>query len=109
MQKILRRRTFPQEFRVGGHAKFRASFSAVDPKNALQLLARLCRHRALFHHQLGGGRFSGDQPRHVVNRRQVSVAGFQWRRTHTDENDFACPDGFTSIAGEGEPLGLAIR
>src|ERR1700674_1076660 len=88
MQKILNGGAFPEEFRVGGHTEFSAAVPAVVSELSLQLLARLRRHSALLHHQLWRARFGGDQPRHVVNRRQVGVASLQWRRAHTNENGF---------------------
>src|SRR5258707_7371222 len=86
MQEILNGCAFPQEFRVGGHAELRTAVPAVVSELALQLLSRLRRHCALLHHQHWRARFGGDQPRYVVNRRQVGVASFQWWRAHTNEN-----------------------
>src|SRR5256885_13026798 len=55
-------------------------FRSVVSELSLQLLARLRRHRALLHYQHRRARFGGDQPRYVVNRRQVGVASLQRRR-----------------------------
>src|ERR1700730_15930510 len=82
MQKILNGCAFPQEFRVGGHPELRAAVPAVVSELSLQLLARLRPNTALLHHQLWRLRFGGDQPRYVINRRQVGVASLQWRRAH---------------------------
>src|SRR5437762_9470899 len=83
VQKIFDGRAFPQELRVGGHTELSTAVPAVVSELALQLLARLRRHCALLHYQLWRARFGGDQPRHVVYRRQVGVASLQRCRAPT--------------------------
>src|SRR5271154_47238 len=48
MQEIFDRRTFTQEFRIGGYLKCYAAFSSVDGKGALEFLARLRGNRTFF-------------------------------------------------------------
>src|SRR6266550_7973940 len=109
VQKILNGCAFPQEFRVGGHTELRTAVAAVVSELSLQLLARLRRHRALLHYQHRRARFGGDQPRYVVNRRQVGVASLQRRRAHTNENSFGRPHRLSRITAERKSIGPAIR
>src|SRR5882724_7188507 len=52
VKKVLHRSTFTQEFRIGSDMKLNTAIPAIDSERALQLLPRLCWHRALLHHKL---------------------------------------------------------
>jgi hypothetical protein len=107
VKKISDGRAFTQKFRIGSDAEMYAATAAVNPENALQLLASLRGDGALLDDELVGFRLGGNHLRDVIYRAEIRVASRKRRSSYANEDRVAFGGG-ARVGGKGQAAFLAV-
>ena len=109
MKKIRDGGAFLKEFRIGSDAEFHVAVFGIRGKGAAECEPGARGDGAFFNDEFRRFRFRGDLPSHVVDGREVGLAGiFRWG-SHTDEDGIAGADGFAGVGRVGDLSRLPSR